>query len=76
MDDDRAQFTLQRVAQTLGISSDVFDEQTSYSLDLSGAPVGVQAVELLNLFSIISDPEVRQSCLAYVREAAQRAKRA
>lgn len=71
MDDDRARSTLQLIALTLGMPDDAFRDQVSSSQDLSGAPVDVQAAELLTLFSTIADPKARQSCLAYVREAAK-----
>lgn len=70
MDDARARCALQMIAHTLGISIDEFYDQPSYSRDSSSAPAHMQAAELLTLFLAIADPEVRQLCLVYVREAA------
>jgi hypothetical protein len=65
MDEDRAERTLKRVAQALSVSEDVF---------LKGHPQGVspataisEELELLRLFSTITDPEARRACLRYVR---------
>ena len=67
--DDRTKSNLRRVAQALGVNEDVFCEG-----DLQHGEAAVQAwsqeVELLRLFAAIADPEVRRSCLEYVRAAA------
>lgn len=70
MDGDRTRIALRRVAEALGVSEDTFlarRDDTRSSPEISPAE---EQLELLRLFATITDPEVRRSCLEYVRNAA------
>ena len=62
---------LPRIAQVFGMSPDAFLEATFSGKDVP-APLTstVQASVLLKEFMRITDPDIRECCLDYVREAA------
>ncbi|GJE14713.1 hypothetical protein FOHLNKBM_5788 [Methylobacterium longum] len=64
---------LPRIAQVFGMSPDAFLEAVIAGKD-APAPLTatVQASALLSDFMRITDPDVRERCLEYVREAAAR----
>lgn len=69
MDEDRTRSTLKRVVRALGVSEDVFREGGLQNGE-AALQTWTQELELLRLFSTIADPQVRWSCLEYVRAAA------
>lgn len=71
MECSTALLRLQRIAHTLGVSADVFYSAADDSKNFNGDFRCAQTLELLDLFSKIADPKIRQACLAYVRDAAE-----
>ena len=70
MDEDRTKSTLKRIAQALGVSEEVFREEAFQHRDASMQAMS-EELELLRLFSAITDPEARRSCLTYVQSLAK-----
>jgi hypothetical protein len=69
LDEDRDRSTLKRVAQALGVSEVVFLENGSSRGEAAVLAIS-EELELLRLFSRITDPETRRSCLDYVQSLA------
>ncbi|MCJ2017566.1 hypothetical protein MKK84_09060 [Methylobacterium sp. E-065] len=74
MDEYRVKNTLKRVAQALNVSEDVFFQDRSQGMPTE--PAISEELELLRLFSTITDPEARRTCLRHVRDLAQLVDRA
>ena len=74
MDEHRTKNVLKRVAQALNVSEDVFFEDRSR--DMPTVPALSEELRLLRLFSTITDPEARRTCLRHVRDLAQLVDRA
>ena len=68
VDDNRTKTALQRVAQALSVSEDVF--LGGHLQGVSSATAISEEFELLRLFATITDPEVRRTCLRYVKNLA------
>lgn len=70
---DTGETALPRIARALGVSSESFLRAVIVGKDVP-APLTatVQASVLLNEFMRITDPDVRERCLEYVRKAAAR----
>lgn len=67
MTDARAHDALQRVANALGVSPSDFFTQIEPCSSRARAPAAREVAELLEAFEQITDPAVRQECLAFVR---------
>ncbi|MCJ2037013.1 hypothetical protein [Methylobacterium sp. J-068] len=70
MDDDSTRSVLRRIAAALDICESTFWTQDGGRPDARFAAVSEQ-LELLTVFQAIGDPEVRGSCLQYLRDAAR-----
>lgn len=71
MGEHRTNNVLKRVAQALNISEDAFFENRSR--DMPTVPAISEELELLRLFSAITDAEARRTCLRYVQNLADAA---
>jgi hypothetical protein len=69
VDQNRTRSTLKRIAQELGISEEVLRDEAFQNHDAAVRGMS-EELQLLRLFSAIADPEIRRSCLEYVRAAA------
>lgn len=71
MNEHRTKNVLKRVAQALNVSEDAFFEDRSR--DMPTVPAISEELELLRLFSTVTDPEARRTCLRYVQSLADAA---
>lgn len=69
---DRAQRTLDEIADALNVTAAVLHKDTQSELLRNGPVSLMEASALLQAFIRIQDPEVRQRCLAFVQEEASR----
>ena len=69
MSDDQRRKTIRRIAETLGISENEFYECPNDQTPSSRSDAA-EVLELIKLFSAITDSRVRLNCLAYVRNCA------
>lgn len=67
---DTTKAALQRIAQTLGVSEEMFLGARDAGPSVAAEHRLSEELELLRVFQTIEDPEVRHACLAFVRDAA------
>ncbi|WP_156453871.1 hypothetical protein [Methylobacterium sp. CCH5-D2] len=69
---DRAQRTLDEIADALNITTALLHQDAQSELLRSGPVSLMEASKLLQTYIRIQDPEARQRCLAFVQEEAAR----
>ncbi|PJI55342.1 hypothetical protein CTI14_05705 [Methylobacterium radiotolerans] len=67
---DTARAALQRIAQTLGISEEMFLGARDAGPSVAAEHRLSEELELLRVYQTIEDPDTRLVCLAFVRDAA------
>lgn len=67
---ETAKAALQRIAQTLGVSEEMFLGERDAWPSTAAGHWPSEEFELLRLFRAIEDPETRRACLAFVRNSA------